>query len=200
MFLKTSIFRKLCKEAWRGGGLFLHCENGVYIIYGRYWQVEVGVEELTNAEKAAIIELAGEMPQEGEHFKAFKSDKHSYIQQIFRDEGRFPHEPISESFRSEGVFTPITINGSLEMAVIRDKKSQDCYCVPRIVKQMITNEQDDTDPDPWGPVRGSNLIAWTNNITTVITTVHDYQDEEWQQGFLYFLKEVDLGERYADEV
>lgn len=62
MFIKTSIFKKLLKEAYKNDNLSVgHSEKAkVYYIVGGYWFVAIQEQFFPNAEKAALVELIGD--------------------------------------------------------------------------------------------------------------------------------------------
>ena len=201
MFVKTSIFKKLCKEAWKGRGLVIHGNEDKLIISGEYWWVEVGYEEITNPEKAVLVELTGHVPEEGEHFKSYKDDNTTVNQQVMPGYGVFSMKEAKD-FRDECVDTPLVITGQREAAVIRCKKTSDCIMIPRIIRQMVIREQLEGDPDPWGALRDTDypyVVVWTNGLMTVGCHVISVNDDSWQEGFMEFLKEIDLGEKYEVE-
>ena len=72
MFIKTSGFKKLIKEAYSGSGLRLANDGNGICIYGSYWMIWVAAGRIPKKELGAIIELTGELPKEGEAFRATK--------------------------------------------------------------------------------------------------------------------------------
>ena len=66
MFIKTSIFKKLLKKAYKNDNLSVgHSEKAkVYYIVGGYWFVAVQEQFFPNAEKAALVELIGDLPRD----------------------------------------------------------------------------------------------------------------------------------------
>ena len=66
MFIKTSIFKKLLKEAYKNDNLSVgHSGKAkVYYIVGGYWFVAVQEQFFPNAEKAALVELIGDLPRD----------------------------------------------------------------------------------------------------------------------------------------
>ena len=72
MFIKSAGFKKLIKEAYNHNGLRIGNDGkGIYIC-GGYWAIWVRKGHIPKKELAAIIELTGEMPDEGAGFKSGK--------------------------------------------------------------------------------------------------------------------------------
>ena len=73
MFLKSSGFKKLINEAYKGVGLRIGNDGEGYYLSGGYWVIWVRKGYIPKKELASIIELTGELPQPGTGFKATKS-------------------------------------------------------------------------------------------------------------------------------
>ena len=75
MFIKTSIFKKLLKEANKNDNLSVgHSEKAkVYYIVGGYWFVAIQEQFFPNAEKAALVELIGDLPRD-EYVRIHKNE------------------------------------------------------------------------------------------------------------------------------
>lgn len=69
MFIKTTTFRRMLKEAFKTGCLRLaQLEDGTLVINTGYQVLNVQTDKLLPPEKACIIEFAGELPEPGEAF------------------------------------------------------------------------------------------------------------------------------------
>lgn len=87
MFLKQSVFKRMIKAAYKGGGLVIGAgmyrnemsePRTAYIISGGYWVLWVKADGMTNAMKAALIELSGEMPGAGEFWRVMAKEPIQY--------------------------------------------------------------------------------------------------------------------------
>lgn len=74
MFLRTQGFKKLLKEAVAGGGLLVGNDGTGICLCGNYWVMWIEDGCIPKKELAAIIELAGEMPEPGEAFRVYKGE------------------------------------------------------------------------------------------------------------------------------
>lgn len=80
MFIKTQGFKRLIKEAYKGPGLRIgRDDRGIYIV-GAYWALQIEEGQIPKKELAAIIELTGEMPEEGSGFKATETGNQYELQ------------------------------------------------------------------------------------------------------------------------
>lgn len=68
MFLNITEFKKFLKAAYKGSGLIVGILDGNLVLTnnGRTWGVQVEGEHIPNKLKAALVELIGDLPEEGE--------------------------------------------------------------------------------------------------------------------------------------
>ena len=78
MFLKFEPWKKMLKEAWKSSGLIVGSSEGNYYISGGWWIVKILKDSMNNKEKAAMIELIGEFPEEETIFNARKGCGNQY--------------------------------------------------------------------------------------------------------------------------
>ena len=65
MFIKTTVFKRLLKQAYKRDALQVGHEDNtnIYYIVGDYWAVMVEAKFFTNSAKAALVELIGDLPK-----------------------------------------------------------------------------------------------------------------------------------------
>ena len=86
MFLKSTIFKRLLKEAYSGPGLRLHNDGEGMYIGGNYWGAWVKNGRIAKKELGAIIELTGELPETGKGFLATKGgNQYEIWESVMRD-------------------------------------------------------------------------------------------------------------------
>ena len=88
MFIKTSIFKRILKDAWKGAGLTVGKKEEMYFIQGAYWILFVYEKDFTSKNKAAVIELVGDLPEEGEVYRAYEKGEKQYELKV-RDEWEY---------------------------------------------------------------------------------------------------------------
>ena len=84
MFITTQGFKKLIKQAYKTGDLHIANDGLGYTIAGGYWRIWIKHDWIPKKELAAIIELAGELPEEGRAFAAYEEGNQHEI--------KFPNE------------------------------------------------------------------------------------------------------------
>ena len=72
MFVRLRDFKRLIKEAYTGAGLYVARRGSQLLFGGSYWAIATMKESLDKKALAAVIKLTGEMPEDGEAFKATK--------------------------------------------------------------------------------------------------------------------------------
>lgn len=72
MFINEKILIKLMKRAQKSSGVYIGRWDGWYVICGGYWKARIAVGRLPRSVAAAMVELSGNIPQEGEAWTADK--------------------------------------------------------------------------------------------------------------------------------
>lgn len=72
MFITIKAFKALIKQAYQGAGLTVGRREERLLFCGGFWGIEIDRVALPNKALAAVIELTGEIPVDGELFKATK--------------------------------------------------------------------------------------------------------------------------------
>ena len=65
MFVRLRDFKRLIKEAYAGAGLYVARQGNQLLFGGSYWAIATTKESLDKKALAAVIELTGEMPEDG---------------------------------------------------------------------------------------------------------------------------------------
>lgn len=72
MFINEKILIRLMKKAQKGTGVYIGRWNGWYVISGSYWIARIAAGCLPRPIAAAMVELSGSIPEEGEAWTADK--------------------------------------------------------------------------------------------------------------------------------
>lgn len=159
MFLNTSILTKMMKEAYKGPGLRLGKSNGALLIGGSYWQCVTMLQAIPNKILGLVVELTGQIPEEGEQYL---STKNGNQEEIF-DPDRFNHE-IGEPICVTRLIIPTTINCGVNQRVLKNKNSirlvNEGY-IDLIYLHAIMTEIGETSPE--GPYFKNGYVVWENN-------------------------------------
>ena len=69
MFLKTAELKKLMKDALKRSGMVVGYVNQHYLVYTNTWGAYIDDLHASNKFKAAIMELVGDLPEQGECYR-----------------------------------------------------------------------------------------------------------------------------------
>lgn len=75
MFIKTAALKKLMKDALKRSGLVVGNVNQHYLVYTNSWGVYIDDLYASNKFKAAIMELIGDLPEQGECYRYAAQNK-----------------------------------------------------------------------------------------------------------------------------
>ena len=89
MFTNPKILKKLMKEAFKANFLIIGRKENDYYIQGSYWKLLCNKEYIPKTIYAQIIELAGEIPDDGECFCAGKDGNQMQVNSM---KVEFPEE------------------------------------------------------------------------------------------------------------
>ena len=152
MFIKTSIFKKLLKEAYKNDNLSVgHSEKAkVYYIVGGYWFVAVQEQFFPNAEKAALVELIGDLPRD-EYVRIHKNESR---QQLVPDEMKVLFE--EPKF---GVISRLLTNGS-ELTPINEG-------LYNMIDESAKTSDDMEVEGPYRIEESGKILLWRNNTSLI---------------------------------
>lgn len=82
MFVRLRDFKSLIKEAYTGAGLYVARKGERLLFGGSYWAIATDRRALDKKALAAVIELTGEIPEDGGAFKATKEGNQYEINEV----------------------------------------------------------------------------------------------------------------------
>lgn len=178
MFVKPKEMCKLIKNAYKTGGLVVMRNMGYYIISPKslFWELQVVEDELHNKIKSCIVELAGELPEEGTGFE-IASDR-----AINRDvDMEEPYVAHPTNVRAEFVVTKLTIEEGYGFhRVIRNKKTGELTVVSELIQSVIDKTIDKSEDPVEGPYISeyhSQRIMWSNVTGAFNIMLSSYQED-----------------------
>ena len=153
MFVTTKGFKKLIKASWETAGLTVGADEEEYFFEGGSWVIRIQKDCLPNKEKAAVVELAGELPQTGSVFTAKKKCPNQYVIPVNPawDIG----EQIQEAKEQFNITKALYETDSYQMRVLQNAKTNLCVPISEEFISMIdfraVDEYNEEIPTgPWG--------------------------------------------------
>lgn len=164
MFLKSSIFKRLLKEAYSGPGLRLHNDGEGTYIGGSYWGVWVKNGRITKKELGAIIELTGELPETGKGFLSTKGgNQYEIWESVMRDV-----MGNAQKYKRMPEVTKMLIRtkqGTLAR-VLQDRDTGEIMLLNEVFISLIDDKAvEQQESFPAGPLAGDvEGVYWFSNI------------------------------------
>lgn len=167
MFINTSIFKKMLKQAYKTTGFVIGNDKGRIFIQGSSWIIRVNSADIPNKEKAAVVELAGELPAEGEVFRCKKDEANQYTvpwNEMWDSDKAFDESEI------EFADTRIILQYfSDNLHVMQEKISGKCVVMSDQHFNLVDISSVDlhNEDEPEGPVAmdvEGKTLYWRNNI------------------------------------
>lgn len=195
MFLKTTVLKKLLKEAYTGPGLHLSNDGFGTYIGSTWWGMWVKNGYITKKELGAIIELTGEMPEAG---KGFKATREGNQYEIWEDEERniMEHAVKCKMFLN---VTDLCIRVPYGKAMIRVLQDPEGGTVMLMNEQIVNlidiraiGEQEDAPVGPAMINNESNVCWWS--ATMAFTAARYNPSGSKLQNLVDCLKQVDIRE------
>lgn len=177
MFIKTTLFKKLMKEAYKGAGIRIGHKKDYYYIAGSYWALMVYEEHFPKKEKAAVVELIGDLP----HEEFFRASKDEGRQQLLPEEDwmfHFAKEPERQLQETDLlVQEPLGIYCRL----LREENGELVPINQALYDIIDESSKTDEDLDIVGPYRVKGCqwaLFWHNNTSSFMLGQRDWKDNE----------------------
>lgn len=175
MFLKSTGFKKLIKEAYSGPGLRMGNDGEGIYLSGGYWTIWVKVGKIPKKELAAIIELTGEIPAAGEHFIATK-DGNQYELEYRELCDIMDNARNCETYLDTTSLSYHTCFGNVAR-ILQEPHSKKTYTINERFIDMVDNtvvEYNDDESPAEGLLIGEKTgIFWFNNIMAIRVMCRD---------------------------
>lgn len=195
MFIKTTVFKRLLKGAYKRDVLQVGHEDStnIYYIIGGYWAVMVEKKFFTNAAKAALVELIGDLP-ENESVRIYSDGTR---QQLIDDSTWFAlalREP-EEYLEKTNLLVEEEKFGVLSRLFSAGEK---LIPVNEGLYSLIDEEAKTSDDlDIIGPYKttlSGHMLMWKNNTSTVGLSPRVWNDDE---ELMEQLKELEQLKRFG---
>ena len=196
MFINTAKFKKMITNAFKVHQLIVGATQEKYFFSDGTWIISVYSDMLPNKEKAAVIELIGELPDPRQVMKTGKGMPAQYM-------------IMSDVWNIEEIFTKcrcdMTVTSSLYQdhfttyRVIQNRKDQKCFFVNDYFIDMFDRgSYTDDDNEPTGPktlTDSPGPLYWKNNtMTLAVYPISIPEEDKELPEYLTLLENVELPE------
>lgn len=166
MFLHTSTFKKLVKNAWKYGGVTVgRLDNRSLFVVGNYWTAWFDYTSMPNRIKAVIMEYAGELPEIEEIFVAKCGEPNQYEVKI---NPYFDVHEVWKQSRNPLIITPVIIDGyHNQYRLLQDKHNQ-YLTVTTLYNELIDRREcEETEGSVMGPCTADDCMSpvfWATDL------------------------------------
>lgn len=171
MFLNKTVFKKWIKEAYNHGALKVGRIFDGFVLSGGFWIVWAVEDDMPNWIKAAVMEYAGSLPEQGEFIRMQKNE---LTQHIFADD----MYDLPKMFLKANVaytVTPVVCGGKYnEYRLLQEREELGIVTLPEELYSVIDFSnlgKSDRKPDgiaenrPAGPAavgHNAEILYWKN--------------------------------------
>lgn len=195
MFFKINVLKKLLKETYKNWGLTVghtaEKETGEpegFYIASSWWAIWFAAKTIPKEAKGAIIELCGDLPEEGEEFKALKGMGNQY--EMVKEEISNLPANFKECYRGFRVTGLIRQSGKTLIRYLQDEEGSTITAVNEIIIDLIDQKATDRETgerEPVGPLAGNktaSLMYWGNDRCYLMTGTWGIgEDDESEKRF-----------------
>lgn len=193
MFLNKTMFKKWIKDSFHHGGLVVGRVYGGLVLSGHSWVTWTEEGSVPNWLKAAIMEHVGELPGQGQVFKA----KNDEVQQYEISENPFLNLP--ERYKEAKIpfaVTPVIYNTRwMEFRLVQCKMSGELIPIPSAGYDIIDIKEIGSDGFPVGPSsrdEKGRVLIWKNETSAL--AISRVEMSEKSLPFLRALKDMKFEE------
>lgn len=166
MFLKPSVFKKMCNEEWKGKGLSIQRVRGYYAVAGEDWLMEVSDTRMTPKVRSILCELAGELPGMEVGCLLFRKKKEPMLSGNIYENLLDEYKRTTEAYETTNI---IFRTATGEAAVLQEETSRRKCMVDDMFMQMIDITAVEAKKGERAPMLprcnpSDEYIIWANNV------------------------------------
>lgn len=183
MFCNEKKLIGLMKESFKTEGLTVGCTGEEYLLAGGQWTLKSRIDVLTNKVKAALVELTGVLPDEGEWI-TYRKDMEPQLQvpDVF-GELKVPEYGVMAQMTGVLFITSRKV-------LCRVWKGKQCLAVPEVFTPLVDPEQIEPGKEPSvnGPFVSGRHLWWDNSAGVLCVSCATTEEED--EALLKVLEEV----------
>lgn len=179
MFINTSKFKKMCKTAYDTCGLLMSREENDLLIGGGKFLIRTNMKYMTRKEKAVLIELVGNFPDNHETFRANKGGEQQELRmpEFWNIDSRF--ENADRNYKPTYVLVSTTT--ALVRAVQNTENNSVLFFDDFLMGAIQVEGTWPTETTPDGPRISENMVLWKNDICTYAILKYDLKNEDFSR-------------------
>lgn len=176
MFLNITEFKKFLKAAYKGSGLIVGILDGNLVLTNnaRAWGVQIDGDYIPNKLKAALVELIGDLPEEGEVLNYTQDGAQTEM-----DLGSFDFYDVWRGSRDYAAYTPFMLKTDYgEYSLLQIHSIMEVRPIHRSFLNIISAKDLDhaVEEMPGRPSYRNRTLYWKNDTTIYWVETHALQD------------------------
>lgn len=196
MFINTTKFKKMITDAWKHHHFIVGVTEEKYFFSDGTWIISVYNDMLPNKEKAAVIELIGELP---EPEQIMKTGKDMPAQYMIPDDVWDIEKTFDKCQYCMTVTRSIYQDTLNRYRVIQNRQDQKCFFInDYFIDLFDRGSWTDDDNEPQGPKTLNNspgTLYWKNNtMAFAVYPIKVWEDNEELLTYLTLLENIELPE------
>ncbi|RDU22191.1 hypothetical protein [Anaerosacchariphilus polymeriproducens] len=195
MFFNSTVFKRLVNQAWKGAGLTVGRDQDEIFLEGGFWVIRIKENKIPNKDKAALIEIVGELPAAGEVFKAIKGTGNQYEIPFNHNWNLESHWKLADT--EFGITNVIVKQKEIACRVLQNMKKGNCVLINEIFMSLIDlsamNREEETEP--FGPMavnENGTIMYWKNQICALAVCTRRPNEENYETKFMDVISRIDL--------
>lgn len=192
MFLNTAGLKKMMKAALKSAGLYVGTLNEKYVVHASEWGLQTEIIYASNKFRAAVVELIGDFPEDGEYYRYWLQDGEVQQEPIWERPEIYESWKLAKDY---AVPTPLTVasfpyefqvfqtHGDMKYIWVRRERAGDLFSYKELdsaVERM-----------PERPSYGSGTLYWKND-TTIYYVHRDIASEKTEESLFLALNVLDF--------
>lgn len=165
MFLQTGKFKRMLKRAQETSGLLLAREDDILLLAGNSFLIRTNLTKMTRKEKAAVIELAGMFPTNGETFRANKLELQQELRMPETWNFYRAFEQASEDCWEKS-YVMVDVGDTYVKAFQNREDNTVCWFDNFMVEAVSCSAMRPDEHSPKGPKIIDQMLMWQNENCT----------------------------------
>lgn len=176
MFINTTKFKKMLKRAYSSSGLLMHREGDVIVLGSGVFLIRTDMKVMNKKCKAAVIELIGEFPKDGESFCVTKYGKQLELNMSDRWDIHKMFAVANPEYKGTYVLADA---GNAYVRAVQNTIDNSIMWFDDFYLDVISPEEMFKEEGTLkGPRIHRNMIFWGNDMCTYAFARYDMRNEE----------------------
>ena len=186
MIFNETVLKKLMKAAHRSSGLLAGNRDGEIILAGPWWAVGMDEEYISNKTKAALVELIGMLPEQGDLYRC-KNDVNQF--EVPGAVAAWLIEARTADYSQALKKTDVLVDRTTEGMIRLYQSKEETIAVREVIVDLLDGTPgEDEDPYIQGPCRrsgDSSVLFWRTRECTLVALRYEMIEKDHEASGTY---------------